>query len=329
MVNVATLVDGNPDNNFLKRDVVFNPDGKLAGASACVVAGHHLYLTCKRGLVVVDIDNPMQPKIAGELLAEAGLKNPRAVAVQFRYAFVTDEEGLKVIDLTEPTTPRLVPGGLVKLADAQRIYLARTYAYVADGREGLAIIDIEKPEAPRLDQMFNADGALNDTRAVQVGAVNASMFALVADGKNGLRVMQLISPDTVPGYMGFSPRPNPHLIATFPTHGEALAVSRGLDRDRVVDETGHQTVVFGRRGARPFNAEEMKEFYRHFTGIYPGENGSTRNGEVYQVDDVVARDSQLMTRQGQTLNSPLEFKLTETTVAPTEPARDRLIRRGK
>ena len=30
-----------------------------------------------------------------------------------------------------------------------------------------------------------------------------------------------------------------------------LAVSRGLDRDRVVDETGGQTVVFGRRGSRP------------------------------------------------------------------------------
>jgi hypothetical protein len=38
-------------------------------------------------------------------------------------------------------------------------------------------------------------------------------------------------------------------------------VSRGLDRDRVVDETGNQTVVFGRRGARPFTLEEMQKFY--------------------------------------------------------------------
>ena len=96
---------------------------------------------------------------------------------------------------------------------------------------------------------------LNDTRAVQIGSVNASQFALVADGHNGLRVVQLISPDTVPGAQGFSPRPNPRLIATYPTHGEALAVSRGLDRDRVVDETGGQTVVFGRRGSRPFHLE--------------------------------------------------------------------------
>ena len=60
------------------------------------------------------------------------------------------------------------------------------------------------------------------------------MFALVADGKNGMRVIQLISPDTVPEAAGFDPKPNPHLIATFPVNdGMALAISRGLDRDRV------------------------------------------------------------------------------------------------
>lgn len=329
IVNIATLVDGNPENNFFKKDVAFNPDAKLTGATYCVVAGHRLYITCKRGLEVVDIDNPLKPKIVGELLAEGGLKNPRAVAVQFRYAFITDDDGFKVIDLAEPTNPRLVPGGFVKLADARRFYLARTYAYVANGREGLAIIDIERPEAPALDQMFNADGILNDCRAVQIGAVNASMFALVADGKNGLRVLQLISPDTVPGHMGFSPRPNPQLIATFPTRGEAVAVSRALDRDRVVDETGHQTVVFGRRGARPFNAEEMKAFYRHFPGIYPDDSGVQRTGDLYQVDDVVLRDGQLTTRVGDALSKPLEPKTLEPETVPAESSRDRLVRRGK
>ena len=32
------------------------------------------------------------------------------------------------------------------LQDAQRVYLARTYAYVAAGKQGLAIVDIEQPE---------------------------------------------------------------------------------------------------------------------------------------------------------------------------------------
>jgi hypothetical protein len=51
------------------------------------------------------------------------------------------------------------------------------------------------------------------------------------------------------------------LIATFKTKGPALALSKGLDRDRAVDESGNQLAVFGRRGARPFNLEEMRKLY--------------------------------------------------------------------
>jgi hypothetical protein len=257
------------------------------------------------------------------------LKNPRAVVLQFRYAFVTDDDGLKVIDITEPTAPKMVPGAQVPLAHAQRLYVARTYAYVANGSEGLAIIDIEKPEQPSLFQMYNAGGALNDTRAVQIGAVNASMFALVADGKNGLRVVQMISPENVPGYMGFSPPPNPKLIATYPTKGEAVAVSRGLDRDRVVDETGDQTVVFGRLGSRPFKVEEMEEFYRHYAGIYPDAAATRRTGDLYEVDDVVLQNGKLATRDGKALSAPAAFNLTEPEKAPVVASRDRLVRRGK
>jgi hypothetical protein len=149
--------------------------------------------------------------------------------------------------------------------------------------------------------MFNAGGALNDTRAVQIGSVNASQFALVADGKNGLRVLQLISPDTVPGAMGFSPCPNPKLIATYPMKGEAICVSRGLERDRVVDETGGQTVVFGRRGARPFHLSEMLPFLRHVDGVYPDDPDTLHNGALYRVENVARRDGKLFTASRQEL----------------------------
>lgn len=313
VVNVATLVDGNPENNFLKDKVVFNPAGKLNGARQAFVAGHLLYVLAEKGLFVVDIDDPTKPKLVGEL--SDAFNQPHSLAIQFRYAFVTDADGLKVLNITEPTKPLLVKDALVEMSSAQRLYVARTYAYVANGAEGLAIIDIEKPEQPKLDQMFNADGALNDTRAIQIGSVNASMFALVADGKNGFRVLQMISPENVPAHMGFSPRPNPKLIATYPTHGAALAVSRGLDRDRVADETGNQTVVFGRRGARPFNAEEMKSFYRRDIG-------------VYQVAEVTVQNGELISRRGNKLKPSLEptreKEISEPRVYP-----ERLMRRGK
>ncbi|MCI0352754.1 MAG: hypothetical protein L0Z53_25310, partial [Acidobacteriales bacterium] len=285
MVSVGTLVDGDPNNNFLDKEKIirFNPEGKLTGAMHSFMAGTNLYVVGRNGLFVVGLRNDKleAPALIGELASR--LKNPRAIGLQFRYAFVTDDEGFKVLDITSPAWPRLIPEATVPLNRAQRFYLARTYAYVANGPEGLAFINIENPEKPRLEQMYNADGALTDTRAVQVGSVNASMFALVADGKNGLRVLQMISPENVPGHMGFSAKPNPKLIATYPTANPAVAVSRGLDRDRIVDETGNQTVVFGRRGSRPFTLNEMHKLY-------------WRSNSVYAVEDILLKDGKLQTR---------------------------------
>jgi hypothetical protein len=314
--NVATLVDGNPDNNFLERNVTFNPDGVLTGASFVTAAGHRLYVTTPRGLFVVDCTDPTNPRLAGQFTGNF-LRNPHCVAIQFRYAFVTDDDGLKVLNITDPNRPVPVSGGAVSLRSPGRLYVARTYAYVANGSEGLAIIDVENPERPRLDQMFNAGGLLNDTRAVQIGSVSASQFALVADGRNGLRVVQLISPDTVAGAQGFSPRPNPRLIATYPTHGEALAVSRGLERDRVVDETGGQTVVFGRRGSRPFHLNEMERFYLH-SEFVDAKDGVARRGSLYRVEDVISRDGKLMTKSGVFL-SPLITPTPAPTATPGAP----------
>ena len=92
---------------------------------------------------------------------------------------------MDAIDVTDPTKPRLVGTARVPLADARRVYVARTYAYVAAGTEGLAIVDVERPEAPRLYMKYNADGTINDARDVIVGSTNASLFAYVADGGTG------------------------------------------------------------------------------------------------------------------------------------------------
>ena len=201
LVNAATLLDGDPLNNYLKRQLdpnkyangAFNPDGALTGANNIVIAGTYAYITTDRELVIVNLDDPLNPKIVSRLT----LKHPRAVAIQFRYGFVVDDDGLKVLDLTEPERARVVEGALVPLADARDVYVARTYAYVADGKDGVAIIDVKLPEKPRLDQMYQAEGKLNDAHQVKIAMTNASLFAYVADGKNGLRIVQLTSPETM------------------------------------------------------------------------------------------------------------------------------------
>jgi hypothetical protein len=193
------------------------------------------------------------------------LNHPHAVAAQFRYAFITDREGVKVLDISDMAHPQIKH--VVPLADAHGIYVARTYAYVAAGKHGLAILNVERPLQARLDQIYDANGCINDAHDVQLGITNVSQFAYVADGKNGLRVIQLTSPE-VPGNDGFSPRPMPYLVSTYklPKNGHALAVSRGMDRDRAVDESGNQIAVFGRVGARPLSKQESDRMFKRPDG---------------------------------------------------------------
>jgi hypothetical protein len=269
VVDVTRLGDRDPQNNFLERSAQFNPEGALDGASYITVAGNYAYILCKRGLAVVSIADPLAPRIVAEVGAPA-LVEPRAIAIQFRYAFVTDAEGLKVVEVTWPEKPVLRAS--VPIAETHDLYVARTYAYVAAGSQGLAIVDVTRPEKPKLWQMFNADGALTDTHSVRVASAYNSVFAFVADGKNGLRVLQLISPGETVGAQGFSPIPTPRLIATYETAGPAIALSKGMDRDRAVDESGNQVSVFGRLGSRPFTRAEME-------GLF------VRDGKVFTVSD--------------------------------------------
>jgi hypothetical protein len=270
LIGAGTTIDGNPLNNFLKREVTFNPNGLLTGASSVTIVGTYAYVCCNAGLAVVSLDNPKAPEVT-HIVGAPTLTAPHAVQVQFRYAFVCDYEGIKVLDITDLAHP--VPVAALPLADARSIYVARTYAYVAAGKNGLVIVDVENPLQPRVDQRYNAGGLINDLNDVKLGITYVSEFAYLADGKNGLRVVQLTSPDT-PGNTGFSPRPTPHLIATYPIPdgGHAYSVGRALDRDRAVDESGNQIAVFGRIGARPFTLAEQQRLY-------------LRNGRVWRVSD--------------------------------------------
>jgi len=119
----------------------------------------------------------------------------------------------------------------------------------------------------------------------------------------------------VPESAGFSPVQNPKLIATYPTGSPALAVSRGLDRDRVVDESGNETVVFGRRGSRPFDLAEMQKFY-------------LLDGSPYTVENVFEKDGRLQTRSGTELQPAAQYQPVAVETPPAPPAEARLTRPG-
>jgi len=263
LVNVDTFADGEFRNNRLTRAATWNPDNVLKGARHITLAGEIAYITADTGLVVVNLSDPLHPRLA----AVRPLRDARATAVQFRYLWVTDADGLKLFDVTRLENPVAIPAATVPLADARRIYVARTYAYVAAKAQGLAIIDVTRPERPHVYRMETFGGLMNDAEDVVVASTNASAFAYVADGRNGLKVIQLTSPDSQPNFYGFSPAPMPELIAWARTPTPALALSKGLDRDRAVDETGGQIAVFGRLGSRPFTRPEMEKLFLTSKGV--------------------------------------------------------------
>lgn len=280
LVNINTLADGEFRNNQFKRfeyadgSDAWNPDGVLNGASHIQLAGEIAYITADVGLVVVDLSKPETPKVA----AVRNLNDARSSAIQFRYLWVTDADGVKLFDVTNLRNPIARPEATVPLDDAKRLYVARTYAYVAAKKEGLVILNVTNPLKPKVQEKVTFGGTLNDAEDVVVASTNASLFAYVADGVNGMKVLQLTSPDSQRNFYGFSPAPRPELIAFAKTPSPAIALSKGLDRDRAVDETGGQIAVFGRLGSRPFTRSEMERLFM------------TRSGAPWKVSDEASMD---------------------------------------
>ena len=104
LVDINTLADGEPRNNFLKRALTWNPDGILNGARHVTMGGYLAYITTPNGIVILDLNNPLGPKLRGTV----NLVDARASALQLRYLFVTHAEGLGVIDVSDPDAPRQV-----------------------------------------------------------------------------------------------------------------------------------------------------------------------------------------------------------------------------
>jgi hypothetical protein len=271
VVDIDAIYDGEPRNNFLKRALTWNENGVLNGARHLTIAGYWFYFATPKGIVIVNMNDPLKP----QYVRTVELPDVRGSQQQFRYLFVTTSRGLEVLDITHPERAYLVADALVPIKDAHKLHVARTYAYVAAGAEGLVIVDVTRPEHPALYQRFNAEGAISDARDVTVASTNASLYAYVADGRNGLHVLQLTGPDIQPKFYGYSPEPKPALIASYPTAKSALSLSRALERDRAVDETGGQVAVLGRIGSRPLNEAEQRAFY-----LNP-------DGQPWMVDDKV------------------------------------------
>ena len=74
--------------------------------------------------------------------------------------------------------------------DASDVYVAGSYAYVADGDSGLQIIDISDPANPILVGTYDTSGFADDVYVV-------GSHAYVADRDSGLQIVKLPPPEVV------------------------------------------------------------------------------------------------------------------------------------
>jgi len=214
------------------------------------------------GLILTDVNTLEDGEARNNFFKRALTWNPdgilngaRHITIGGSNLFIVTPRGLVIVSVETPLSPKVI--AQLPLNDARATALQFRYLFVTDAN-GLEVIDVTHPETPRL--------VPNDARDVVVASTNASLFAYVADGGGGLKVLQLTSPQSQPKFYGFSPEPHPQLIASYATRKPAMSVSKGLDRDRAVDETGNEIAVFGRRGSRPLSMDEMKALYLDSAG---------------------------------------------------------------
>jgi len=101
-------------------------------------------------------------------------------------------------------------------------------------KNGLAIFDVENPEARGSIKSFNANNAMHEVNDVKIGMVCRQRFRLRRRRlPTALMSCKLFLPGMTPLTSPVSRRgPTPKLIATARTRGAALAISKGIDRDR-------------------------------------------------------------------------------------------------
>ncbi len=124
------------------------------------------------GLVIVDVSDPTDPKlaVASALSTGSGLFSredtdgtAQGVAVQGDYAYIADgTNGLVVIDVSNPLSPSQV-GGYDTDGDARAVAVSGNHAYLADGINGMVVVDISNATAPEFaGQKVTAPTELND-----------------------------------------------------------------------------------------------------------------------------------------------------------------------
>jgi hypothetical protein len=164
-----------------------------------VVRGDLAFLANQdRGLQVVDVRKPQNPRIIGSVDTPG---RAWALCLQGDYAYVADgSNGLQVISIANPKKPRLL-GSVATRGDAIAVDALDRFILVVDKR-GIAAIAVESPDKPAILHTFDLP-----SRVWHLAVRNRRVF--LANGRNGIAILRF------DGRSGF------HYEQTLKTRGDA------------------------------------------------------------------------------------------------------------
>jgi hypothetical protein len=182
-----------------------------------VVRDSLVYAGTYRGLRIVDVREPENPYITGEI--DDLLFSLQGIDLVGNRAYATSGEyGIKVIDVSEPSNPTVI-GSVDTPGHSKKIKVVGTTAYVADDNS-LQLIDVSDPQV-----MTNIGSVVLPERVLDVDIDDA--LAYVANHNNGLQIVD-VNPDPLnPTYLS--------VIETIVTPGSCWAVSVAGTLAYVVD----------------------------------------------------------------------------------------------
>ncbi len=167
---------------------------------------HIAYLACNRGLFIVDIANPQQPRV----WSMGQVKGPFisiAVIGSFAYLVDTTKWNLTIVDVSDPSNPRQVgyfsakevPGNVSQFGISPMFSEVRACGNrlcLAARQDGLVILDVSNPVQPTFAGHF-------DTSAASGLASRGNMVYLV-DDMDGVYMLDISTPDR-PSQVGMLP----------------------------------------------------------------------------------------------------------------------------
>lgn len=159
----------------------------VGAATDLALSGHYAYVATYEGLAVVDLADPSRPVLLTN--QPSGGTYTTGVAVQGNFAFVAAfDAGLQVFDLIDPAKPGSV-GYAPMPGIARSVAVSGGYAYLTGGTNLLQVVSITNPVRP---EVIARMGGGSDARSIFI----AEPYACVTDYSAGLYVLNISRPST-------------------------------------------------------------------------------------------------------------------------------------